>query len=374
MEANIMALTKGKIIGIIIIILILISVVAIYSITQNPEVTEVFIERPDKYIDDGEAGIEIKSHIFIKGSGGTSGSGKLEILYDGASVYSRSVDVSNSKGTTKIPWEDFVIGNDKYTIKMTYEGVTGEETFYLSQFDWAVCEKVNITTQITPTQFTELNLNEIPKLKIGVSFIDAKGNNLQAAVKELDLTLSIQYEDSTPFEQKVTPSDSDLEHNYYSYEYDYQNGGNYTITASVENLHISPDSKYATVESDTYKELINLEPLAVVDIEEATGDSLTVTVRPNQVVHFDASRSRNDGDIIAYEWDFDFDDETYEFTVDATGAEVTHRFSEIGKTYYIALRVRGDVFIKDPLDPLGKLQQEFNINADWEVRVTLTGS
>ena len=336
-----MALTKGKIIGIIVIILILISVIVIYSMSQSNEVTGITILNTESYSDNDVSGLKINT--IIETSGTINDNAKLEILYDGSSVYSHSVSIDNNKIIKKIPWNDFAVGNKKYVIKVSYGGETSEDSFYLYNHNWAVCERVDISTQIVPPQFSTDNLNEEPKLKIGLSFVDVDGNNLHASVKDLEISLSIQYEDSSPTTISLTPSESDYEHNYFSYEYDYKTGGNYSITATVENLFVKSDTKYATVTSEPFQELINLQPLAVVNIEEATGTGYAVSVRPNTEVHFDASDSRNDGDIVAYEWDFNY--ENFEFTVDATGEEASYVFTERGKTYDIALRIKGDVFV-----------------------------
>lgn len=365
-----MGLTKGKIVGIIIIIIILISVGIIWSITNNPTVSEILVEPPNSYVESDDSGLIIKTNILVKGSATISDTGDLNILYDDETVYSQSVRIENSRTSTKVSWKDFVIGNDQYTIRMTYKGKSGEETFTLSKFNWAVCEKVAISTQVEPTQFTELNLNENPKLKVVLTFTDEDGNNLNADVKDLDISLSIQHENSAPNVIKQTIKPDDLKGNLYSYEYDYNTGGgNYTIAATVDNLHANSDSKYISVSSETFDDMINILPIAIVDIDEATSGSNTVSVRRNDDVHFDASRSRNDGQIEVYEWDFDYDDVNWVFTVDATGEKVDHQFTELG-TYNIALRVKGNVFvIMDPTTQ--KLEREYNDNLNWEVEVRL---
>ena len=61
-----MALTKGKIIGIIIIILIVISVVVIWNMTSDTTVKAVTILTSDAYPENGETGIEIESLFQFK--------------------------------------------------------------------------------------------------------------------------------------------------------------------------------------------------------------------------------------------------------------------------------------------------------------------
>ena len=362
-----MALTKGKIIGIIIIILILISVVAIWSVTHNPTVEDIFVTKPTSYGD----GMEVNTHILTAGSADVSGSADLKIFYDDVEVYKKSVDVRNSRINAKIPWEEFAVGNDQYTIRVTYDGKTGEETFYLAQdFDWAVCEKVNLSAALSPAQFSEIDPTE-PKLKITLRFVDEDNNNLHASVKDVGVTISIKYEDNTPIEHKKTLTGSELFNNDYTYEYNYATGGgNYIITATVTNEFVQSDSKYATVTSEPFDDMINLLPLAVVDlVGDYSTSGATITVRNNDEVTFSASASRNDGDIASYEWDFDFDGETFEFTVDDTGEEVSHTFTGRGQTYYIAMRVTGEVYVEDPFNPGTDLQKEYAINSYWEVQV-----
>ena len=181
-----MALTKGKIIVIIIIILILISIVAIYMMTSDDEVSDIQILSTDTYYDDDESGLEINGIIETKGT--INDNGKLKIIYDGSSVFSRSVNINNNKIGTKIPWKDFVVGNEKYTIQLDYGGKTGEDAFLLSKYDLAVCEKIQIATQLTPAQITIDNLNEQPKLNVVLSFVDDNDNNLLASVNNLDIS------------------------------------------------------------------------------------------------------------------------------------------------------------------------------------------
>ncbi|MCK5559787.1 MAG: PKD domain-containing protein [Thermoplasmata archaeon] len=287
-------------------------------------------------------------------------------------VYLKSVTVRNNRVNTKIPWEEFAIGNDKYTIKVSYGDKNSEEDFYLTDFNWAVCEKVMLSAQLNPAQFSEIDPTQ-PKLKITLGFVDEDENNLHASVKDLAVTISIQYEDNIPIEQKKTLTGNELFNNDYLYEYDYATGGgNYTISATVQNQFVQSDSKYATVTSDTFDEMINLLPLAVVDtVGDYTISGNTITVRNNEDVTFNASTSRNDGDIVSYEWDFDFDGTTFEFTVDDTGAEVTHTFTGRGQLFYIAMRVTGDVYVEDPLNPGGGEHIEYTINSYWEVQVQL---
>jgi hypothetical protein len=265
-----------------------------------------------------------------------------------------------------------VIGNGQYTIRISYGGVTTEYPFSLTKFDWAVVEQVNITTQLSPQYYDDTNLNSNEKLTITATFVDEDGNNLRASPKDLEVELSIQHEDSAPVTEKFSPTEEELRNNQISYQMDYDLGGNYTIIATVENKFVNSDSNFGTIVSEPYEELVNIPPFAVVDIEEGSSSSKTADVRRNTLVHFDASDSKNDGDIVAYEWDFDYDVSSFEFTVDATGVEVTHSYSNTG-TYHIACRVKGDVFIvdPDPFNPSAGVQREFNINSDWEVTVYL---
>jgi hypothetical protein len=74
----------------------------------------------------------------------------------------------------------------------------------------------------------------------------------------------------------------------------------------------------------------------------------------------------NDGEILTYEWDFDYQD--FEFTVDATGAEVTNRYTTTG-SYDIACRIKGDVIYFDELE--NEEIREENINSNWVISVTI---
>jgi hypothetical protein len=346
-------------------------------VTQNPDVDLIFINPLDDYEDGTNSGIEVKADILTKGSADVSGDGKVEIYYnDDAKVYSSSVKVSNSRLSRKIPWNEFAIGNKPYQLKVSYGGKSAKETFSLSQdFHWAICEKVNITTQLDPPQYNILDLSADPILKITTRFEDKNGRNLLESPKDLELELSIQYENDAPITQKVAITGDDLRSNDYIYNYDYHTGGgNYTITATVKNLFADQeDSEFATVTSDEYKELINLWPLALYEINGETPSGDTYTVSNNEEVTFDASNSINDGDIISYEWDFSYDDTNFVFSVDETGKTTTWSFSGRGSSYVIALRIKGDVFVDDPNDQNPNPIREVVTNVDITIQVALFG-
>ena len=366
-----MGLTKGKIIGIIIIVIILISVVIFYAIVNDQEVTGITILTAESSPEDG-----LKIDAIVESSGEINDNANLRIDYDGSQVYSRSVNIVDNSIKTTIPWKDFAIGNKEYTMRISYDKESAEDEFYLTDHDWAVCEKVLVAAQLSPGQYDVSDPNIQPKLKITLRFVDEEERNLQANANDLDVTLSIQYENNAPITHSTSIDYEDLLNNDYSYEYDYSTGGgNYTIIATVENKFVNSDSKYAEITSDELQEMYNLIPLALVDPSTDDGDIIgyEIQIRNNGEVTFDASGSKNDGEIESYEWDFDYNIDDWEFTVDATGEEVTHSFSGRGMTYYIALRVKGDAFVEDPFAPEKGLQREYATNVDWEVFVKRVG-
>jgi len=93
-----MALTKGKIIGIIFIILILIAVAFIWSVVSNKEISGISLESKDTYFDDqGGSGLEVKAVVLVEGSSEVSGKGNVKIYYGDKDneIYSRSISVIN---------------------------------------------------------------------------------------------------------------------------------------------------------------------------------------------------------------------------------------------------------------------------------------
>ena len=359
-----MALTKGKIIGIIIIILILVSVLVIWLGTSGPGgVDAITILTTDAYSEDGETGLEIES--IVETSGTIDATANVKIEYDGDSVYSGTTKISNNRMLTKIPWEDFAIGNDKYTVKITHGGKTGTHDFYLHNHGWSVCEQVTILPSLSPTFYSETNLNTQPKMNVLLSFLDSKGNSLLAPPKDLDISLSIKHEDAAAVIVPLSLEEDDLMHQTYTYQYNYNTGGgNYTISAEVENLFADSESIYAKFDAETYTGQLNLLPFAVVKINGEDGSA--INVRRNSDVNFDASDSVNDGDIVSYEWDFDYQD--FEFTVDATGSKVDYSYSTTG-SYDIACRIKGDVIVYDEFE--NEYIREENINSNWAVTVTI---
>ena len=268
---------------------------------------------------------------------------------------------------TKIPWEDFAIGNDKYTVKITHGGKTGTHDFYLHNHGWSVCEQVTILPSLSPTFYSETNLNTQPKMNVLLSFLDSKGNSLLAPPKDLDISLSIKHEDAAAVIVPLSLEEDDLMHQTYTYQYNYNTGGgNYTISAVVENLFVDSESIYAKFDAETYTGQLNLLPFAVVKINGESYDGSAINVRRNSDVNFDASDSVNDGDIVSYEWDFDYQD--FEFTVDATGSKVDYSYSTTG-SYDIACRIKGDVIVYDEFE--NEYIREENINSNWAVTVTI---
>jgi archaellum component FlaF (FlaF/FlaG flagellin family) len=361
-----MALTKGKIIGIIIIILILISVVVIYTtIDGGDEVDRITILTTDAYSEDGETGIEIQS--IVETSGTIDANANIKIEYDGETVYSGTTKISNNRMLTKIPWENFAVGNEQYTIKISHGGKTGTDNFFLHQHGWSVCEQVTILPSLSPKFYDETNLNTQPKMNILLSFLDSDGDSLIAAPKDLDISLSIKHEDAAAVTVPLSLDEDDLRYHTYTYEYNYNTGGgNYTISAEVENLFVDSDSIYDKFDAETYTGQMNLLPFAIVKINGEAFDGNPINVRRNQEVDFDASDSVNDGEILSYEWDFDYQD--FEFTVDATGSEVTNRYTTTG-SYDIACRIKGDVIYFDELE--NEEIREENINSNWVISVTI---
>jgi hypothetical protein len=369
-----MGLTKGKIVAIIIIILVILTIAIAVNFSGSGDVKEIFINPLDDYVDGDDSGLLIEANVLTEGSGDVSGKGKIRIFYDNSEnpVYDGSVPVDNSKITRKIAWEDFVVGNKQYKLEVEYEKKKMDDTFTLAQFEWAVVENVNVTTQLEPSQYSELDPNADPNLKITTRFEDINGFNLQGSPKDLELELSIQYENNAPINHKTTITGEALRDSDYIYDYDYNTGGgNYTITATVKNLFVQSDSLYETVSSDSNSRMINLQPLALFEINGNTPSSTTITVSNNEEVSFDASISLNDGEIVGYEWDFNY--QGFEFTIDETGETVEWTFSGRGQSYDIALRVWGNVFIDDPFDTNPNPVREFYINADYTIQVALIG-
>ena len=177
-----MGLTKGKIIGIIIIVIILISVVIFYAIVNDQEVTGITILTAESSPEDG-----LKIDAIVESSGEINDNANLRIDYDGSQVYSRSVNIVDNSIKTTIPWKDFAIGNKEYTMRISYDKESAEDEFYLTDHDWAVCEKVLVAAQLSPGQYDVSDPNIQPKLKITLRFVDEEERNLQANANDLDV-------------------------------------------------------------------------------------------------------------------------------------------------------------------------------------------
>jgi len=316
---------------IFIIIIILVIMVAAFSIFwMSPHVKSIIVNSPIEL--DDRSGIRIEAHIALEGGGTSVGEGTIEIIYDEKTVYSGKINIQSDKGGKDIAYDKFVVGNKQYEIKVTFNGKSGSTFFKLDDnFGWAVSENINVTASLSSYE-----KSEDVRLKVQTRIVDENNLNLPPPMKaSVEITIRHENGQTQTFNQDISYPNSSCEFN--DYDYLKTGSGNYTIDAKLINHYVIENSKYQEIElEEPARVFFNIYPVA-----EAGDDQV---VRRGVNVHFDGSKSWNDGPIRRYEWDFDYKDDDgngfEDFTTDATGMAVDNVYNTVG-TYTLALRVVG---------------------------------
>ncbi len=330
------------ILAIIAVIIIILAIFLAYFFYFTPA-KEMHLDSPQQEGD----GIRVTCHVVMECGNTADGDADIEIFYDNDRVYSDTITINRDDGLILIDYDQFVIGNSDYTVKVTFRGKSESKTFNLheSPFYWTVVEKVEVYPVRDPVQFN-LTGNTDVDLNVAVNIKDKDGNIPDAHAGKSTVTLKVKHESG--FEHSQESKDvKDVFGATFSYNYLTTGSGNYTYEVTWENLQVKSDSEYRILEytkpsDDGYQNM---------DIVADAGDiSRTVTVgiiSGEETEEFDASDSKNDGEITAYQWDFDFKDDDgdggLDFTVDETGERVSYTYTsaDVGTIYTVALRVWG---------------------------------
>jgi hypothetical protein len=335
---------RKKILAVIVVIIIIVSIFIAFFFLM-PNVKKMYLDIPQPT----EDGISVGVHIILEGGGSANGDADIEILYGAEKVYSGTVEINRDEGTAYIDYNEFVVGNDDYTVKVTFRGKSVSQTFNLqeSPLFWTVVENFELNIYPNPWIFNE-TVDPNVKLNVGVNIKDTSGNNPNAHAGKSEVTLKVRHENSAEvtYTEEVTNEFGVVfdQYNYFS-QGTGTGSGNYTITVIWENQWVKSDA-------DTYEvEVVHQEYFNMDIVADAGDSSRTVTIpllSTSETEEFDASDSKNDGEITVYQWDFDYqddnDDNELDFTVDAVGKKVSHTYTnaDIGNSYTVALRIYGD--------------------------------
>lgn len=330
------------ILAIIAVIIIILAIFLAYFFYFTPA-KEIHLDSPQQT----EDGISVTCHVVMEGGNTADGDADIEIFYDNDRVYSDTIKINRDDGLKLINYDQFVMGNSDYTVKVTFRGKSESKTFNLheSPFFWTVVENVEVVATRDPVQFNLTGDIDVA-LNVAVNIKDEDGNIPAAHAGKSEVSLKVQHESG--YEHSKDSKDvEDVFGATFSYDYLTTGSGNYTYEVTWENLQVKSDSEYRTLEytspsDDGYQNM---------DIVADAGDiSRTVTVgiiSGEETEEFDASDSKNDGEITAYQWDFDFKDDNnngeLDFTVDETGERVSYTYTsaDVGKLYTVALRIWG---------------------------------
>jgi hypothetical protein len=332
--------SKKKKILVFVVILIIVLAIIFAVFFLNPAVADVIVDNPIETTD-GD-GIVITAHVIPEGGSSVNGDADLEIYYEGDKVYSDKITINRDEGRKEVPYNKFVMGNEKYEIKVKFSGKSATSNFILHEnFDWAVVEHINVTADLNPPE-----KDSDVRLRVNARVIDESNNNPLAPPKKANVEITIAYENgaSQSYNQDILYPDAYCEFN----EYRYLNtgSGNYTITAKLTNHYVKDSSEFKTIEiEEPVKKFLNIFPVA------EAGDDVNEQIRRppfgtgEVTINFDGSDSWNDGTIRYYLWDFDYKDEDGneypDFTVDAVGISVDNTYNSAG-TYDVGLRIIGN--------------------------------
>lgn len=149
-------------------------------------------------------------------------------------------------------------------------------------------------------------------------------------------------------------------------------GGNNKPPTGVENdgltTHTLRDFKTYLMFTIDVNTITTDPPVAIISVPDTD-----ITVASGTLVDFDGSTSTPDNlPLPNYEWDFNYDDVTPLFTMDASGKTSSYRFintSDADKTFIVALRVT-DLVLREDIDTV----QITVTPASWSDPVRLTFS
>jgi hypothetical protein len=339
--------TKGsgfKIVIVVIIVILLIGAGIFVWIFTLPGVSEVRLNlHPGE-----EHEIKLTCIVITENPEEYTGDGEITIEFeDGEQTYSSVVDIKEGRGEVSIWFNEFVIANGRYDITFEVEGKR-----------ITIGYDVGIVVESISQSYVTDGAN--PKMNIVMT--DRNDNNLRQNYSQelFKFSISMDYENegtynSFSIDEKLWPE------NIYPFSFDrigQYKRGNYTIDITFINLIVKPDSEWYTL---TYhKENVRLDEAPVA---APGGPYYFSLAEPHEL---DASASKDDGEIVAYEWVFDAFHPQYNYKETPTSAPD----GEFDGVYTPNLS-RGDyeitLIVSDDNYPT-----PHNVSATFEVSVTLT--
>jgi hypothetical protein len=321
---------KPLLVVVVVIVLIIVALFAILLIGTKVSDINVALDKNDP------DNLEVTVLVSTTGMAGIAGEGDLKIEYQDDIIYNTKVNINDEgNGYKSIPYNNFVEGNGNYYVSVEYKGKESPSAEYEVEY---IVESLNISVEVG-------KVASGGQLNLTVYMLDEDGNIMGDDPEDVKVTVEeiVSLDDGTTIAENESPiTTSERSHKI---EFPYSRAGTYTITVSLENTRINPDSgsDYYKI-SATRNAFLNILPIAAANYE--IHDNITTWW-----VEFNAGISWNDGDNTRYIWDFDgdgtIDDETEYPTT-------SHNYIKIGTSQVdVNLNVVGDI-----IDPVtGELER-----------------
>lgn len=329
-------MSKKKKIAMIVAIIILIPMILVAVMYLSPaDVNGVSVD-VTRYDDreSGESGLLVIVSVTTSNPPSASGKAELEIEYNDEKVYESKITIKDNSGQKKLTWDKFIVGNGVYIITVSFEGFSDTERFSYDD----VVEELNITAWAYPDNFEPVPKGmDLTKNNLGVRvlFLNATTNATVFVSEQAKIDLRIEHEDgSVLFDDYVNVSNGKDADRYESF-FEYPKSGNYTISVAYTNYNVVPDSEFHKLESSATF-LINKKPVAHIEGDE------DVRISEGGVAHFDASKSKDDGEIVLYHWMFEARPNSGEYVYENTTEPTTTYKYETPGEYDVLLVIRDE--------------------------------
>jgi hypothetical protein len=321
---------KPILIVVVIIVLILVVIIAILFFGTKVSDVNVALDKTDP------DNLEVTVLVGTTGMAGISGEGDLKIEYQDDVIYNTKVNINDEgNGYKSIPYNDFVEGNGNYYVTVEYKG---KKNIPPVEYEVSyIVESLNISVEVE-------RFNGEGQLNLTIYMLDKDGFNMADDPEKVKLTVEeiVSLDDGTFIADNESPiTTSERSHKI---EFPYSQAGTYSITVSLENTRINPDSgsDYFSI-SETRIAFLNILPIADADYEII--DNITTWW-----VEFNAGISWNDGENTRYIWDFNGDGTIDRDTVSPT---TSYNYPRITSQVNVNLNVVGDI-----IDPVtGELER-----------------
>jgi hypothetical protein len=260
-------LSMGPIIAIVIFALLLGT--GLFLLIWDPAVSEVTVINPDDVDTNGDSTFDsvVFTLVTVKdGMRGVDEKAKIEVTYNGKTTLSTERKVKSDQVSVYLKYDQFVIGNGVYNIKVSIDGASGQAPYSVS----FVASSVNLS--FTSSEDPSLGISNefiVTPLFYGVQEL-GKGFRMSSYENMYHITLRITDPDGEMNEYSNTMGE--LPGNYSEiFEIDSALMGEYTAEVTFENRMVKEGSDLRELqgESGPLTEYVNRPPM-ITDLEVIT--------------------------------------------------------------------------------------------------------